>query len=44
MGKVSSVQFSHSGEWVATGDDKGKVKIWKYDEEAKEKWVIKKEH
>jgi len=44
MGKATTVQFSPNGEWCASGDDKGRVKIWKYDEEAKEKWVVKKEH
>ena len=44
MNKVTSVQFSPNGEYVATGDEKGKVRIWSYQEEAKDKFVVKKEH
>lgn len=44
LSKVTSVQFSPNGDWCASGDDKGLVKIWRYDEESKEKWVVKKEH
>ncbi len=44
MGKVTAVQFSPNGEWLASGDDKGKVRIFNYQEESKEKWVVKKEH
>lgn len=43
MGKVTSVEFSKNGEYIASGDDKGKVKIWSYDKEQKT-FIVKKEH
>jgi|LauGreDrversion4_2_1035121.scaffolds.fasta_scaffold175369_2 WD40 repeat protein len=43
MGKVTSVQFSPNGDYIASGDDKGKVKIWSYDEASKA-FIVKKEH
>ena len=44
MEKVTAIQFSPNGEWIATGTEKGKVRIWNYQEESKEKFVVKKEH
>jgi len=43
MNKVTSVSYSPNGAYIASGDDKGKVKIWSYSEESKE-FVVKKEH
>jgi len=43
MNKVTSVAYSPNGAYIASGDDKGKVKIWSYVEESKE-FVVKKEH
>ena len=44
MEKVTAIQFSPNGEWIATGTEKGRVRIWNYQEESKEKFVVKKEH
>ena len=43
MGKVTSVKFSPNGQYIAVGDDKGKVRIISYNEETGE-IIVKKEH
>lgn len=43
LGKVTSVQFSPNGEFVASGDDSGKLKIWSYNSDTKV-FTVKKEH
>ena len=43
MGKITSVQFSPNGEYVVSGDDKGKVRIFSYDDVSRA-FVVKKEH
>ena len=43
IGKVTSVQVSPNGELIASGDDKGKVRLWSYDEATKT-FIVKKEH
>ena len=42
-GKVTSVQFGPSGEYLACGDAQGKVKIVSYNTESKQ-FIVKKEH
>jgi len=43
MNKVSCVKYAPNGLSIASGDDKGKVRIWSYNEETKE-FITKKEH
>lgn len=43
MGKVTCAKFSPNGEYIAVGDDKGKVRIISYNEQTGE-IIIKKEH
>lgn len=35
MNKVTCVKYSPNGTFIASGDDKGRVKIWSYNEESK---------
>ncbi len=41
--KVTCVKFSPGGNHIASGDDKGKVKIWSFNSETKQ-IIVKKEH
>jgi WD40 repeat protein len=43
LDKVTCVRYAPNGNYIATGDSKGKVKIWSYQEESKE-FLVKKEH
>ncbi len=43
MSKVTCVQYSPNGAYLAAGDVSGKVRIFSYNEESKE-FIIKKEH
>jgi hypothetical protein len=43
MSKVTCVQYSPNGNYLAAGDDKGKVRIFSYNIETRE-IVVKKEH
>lgn len=43
MYKVTCVKYSPNGAFIAAGDEKGRVKIFSYNEESKE-FIVKKEH
>lgn len=43
MGKVTCTKFSPNGQYIAVGDDKGKVRIFSFNEETGE-ITVKKEH
>ena len=43
LNKVTCVKYAPNGNFLASGDDKGKVKIFSYNEGTKE-FVAKKEH
>jgi WD40 repeat protein len=43
MSKVTSVRYSPNSQFVAAGDEKGKVKIFSLNNDSKE-FVVKKEH
>jgi len=43
MNKVTTVKFSPDGNYIASGDEKGKVRIWSFNPETKE-FMVRKEH
>ena len=43
QGKVTSVRWGPTGEYLACGDEKGKVKLVSYNAESKQ-FIVKKEH
>ena len=43
LDKVTAVKHSPNGNYIASGDEKGKLRIWSYNSDSKE-FIIKKEH
>ncbi len=43
MDKVTSSKFSPNGNFIASGDEKGRLKIWTHNAASNE-FIVKKEH
>jgi hypothetical protein len=43
LNKVTSVKYAPNGNYISSGDEKGKLKIFSYNPESNE-FIVKKEH